>query len=117
MQTENMQPDKISHETSAETVEVKQWKTRRKGDLSIWDPKTVRGAIPESFKKLDPRVQLRNPVMFVVEVGSVITTIEFVRVPLPLPGVWPVPTALVKCKKWQHRICAKATWCWSKRGM
>ncbi len=31
-------------------------------------------AIIESFLKLDPRVQLRNPVMFVVEVGSVLTT-------------------------------------------
>jgi K+-transporting ATPase ATPase B chain len=31
-------------------------------------------AIWASFRKLDPRVQLRNPVMFVVEVGSVITT-------------------------------------------
>ncbi len=60
-------------------LEVKQWKTRRKGAISIWDPKIIRAAIPESFKKLDPRVQVRNPVMFVVEVGSVITTIEFVR--------------------------------------
>ena len=31
-------------------------------------------AIWASFRKLDPRVQLRNPVMFVVEVGSAITT-------------------------------------------
>ena len=31
-------------------------------------------AILDSFIKLDPRVQLRNPVMFVVEVGSVLTT-------------------------------------------
>src|ERR1700687_1479021 len=35
-------------------------------------------AIGESFKKLDPRLMARNPVMFVVEVGSVITTIVFV---------------------------------------
>ena len=35
-------------------------------------------AIWESFKKLDPRWMARNPVMFVVEVGSVITTIVFV---------------------------------------
>src|SRR6266571_5868263 len=65
--------------TQTDTLEVKQWKTRRKGDISIWDPKIIRGAIPDSFKKLDPRVQIKNPVMFVVEVGSVITTIEFVR--------------------------------------
>jgi K+-transporting ATPase ATPase B chain len=35
----------------------------------------VRQAIIGSFTKLDPRVQLRNPVMFVVEVSSVITTV------------------------------------------
>src|SRR5581483_10806302 len=60
-------------------LETKQWKTRRKGDVSIFDPKILRRAIVDSFKKLDPRVQARNPVMFVVEIGSVITTIEFVR--------------------------------------
>ena len=32
-----------------------------------------------SFKKLNPRIQAKNPVMFVVEVGSVVTTIEWVR--------------------------------------
>ncbi|HEY2281285.1 MAG TPA: potassium-transporting ATPase subunit KdpB, partial [Streptosporangiaceae bacterium] len=31
-------------------------------------------SLPDAVKKLDPRVQLRNPVMFVVEVGSVLTT-------------------------------------------
>src|SRR5579859_5303099 len=36
-------------------------------------------AIWESFVKLDPRVEVRNPVMFVVEVGSVITTILWVQ--------------------------------------
>src|SRR5579864_93941 len=66
-------------------LEVKQWKTRRKGDISIWDPKIIRSALPESFKKLDPRVQVKNPVMFVVEVGSVITTIEFVRLLFTAP--------------------------------
>jgi potassium-transporting ATPase ATP-binding subunit len=37
----------------------------------------VTRATIDSFKKLDPRIQLRNPVMFVVEVGSVITTATF----------------------------------------
>ena len=35
----------------------------------------VRSAIWESLRKLDPRVQIRNPVMFVVFVGSILTTI------------------------------------------
>src|SRR5260370_33388942 len=86
MQTDNIQPEKIPPETRVDTVEVKQWKTRRKGDISIWDPKIIRGAIPESFKKLDPRAQLKNPVMFVVEVGSVVTTIGSVRLLFTTPS-------------------------------
>ena len=35
-------------------------------------------AIGASFKKLDPRVQVRNPVMFVVEIGALITTIAWI---------------------------------------
>src|SRR5216683_4394529 len=36
-------------------------------------------AIWESFLKLDPRLEVRNPVMFVVEVGSVVTTVLWVQ--------------------------------------
>ncbi|MGH2493412.1 MAG: potassium-transporting ATPase subunit KdpB [Ktedonobacteraceae bacterium] len=68
-------------------LETKQWKTRRKGDISIFDPKIIRRAIPDSFKKLDPRVQIKNPVMFVVEVGSVVTTVEFARLLFAQPTV------------------------------
>jgi K+-transporting ATPase ATPase B chain len=39
----------------------------------------VRRALVDSLKKLDPRWMIRNPVMFVVEVGSVLTTIIFFR--------------------------------------
>jgi K+-transporting ATPase ATPase B chain len=42
---------------------------------AIWDMKIVRGAILDSLVKLDPRHMMGNPVMFVVEVGSVITTL------------------------------------------
>ena len=35
----------------------------------------VMAAIRDSFRKLDPRVQFRNPVMFVVFVGSILTTV------------------------------------------
>ena len=38
------------------------------------DPSILRPALVASLRKLDPRVQLRNPVMFVVEVGAAITT-------------------------------------------
>jgi len=42
--------------------------------LSIWDPAIVRRAVGDSVRKLHPRTMARNPVMFVVEVGSVLTT-------------------------------------------
>src|SRR5512134_2294255 len=46
---------------------------------SIWDPAIVRPAILNAFRKLDPRVQFRNPVMFIVEAGSLLTSIVFVQ--------------------------------------
>ena len=46
---------------------------------SIWDMKIVRRAALDSLVKLDPRNMMKNPVMFVVEVGSVATTILLIR--------------------------------------
>jgi potassium-transporting ATPase ATP-binding subunit len=40
----------------------------------VLDPKLLWKSTPDAFRKLDPRVQIHNPVMFVVEVGSVLTT-------------------------------------------
>jgi potassium-transporting ATPase ATP-binding subunit len=45
----------------------------------LFDPPIVKRAVIDAFKKLDPRIQVRNPVMFVVEVGSVLTTLLIVR--------------------------------------
>jgi K+-transporting ATPase ATPase B chain len=42
--------------------------------LTLFDPALVRPALLDAFRKLDPRVQRRNPVMFVVYVGSAFTT-------------------------------------------
>jgi len=42
--------------------------------LTLFDPVLVRPALADAFRKLDPRVQWRNPVMFVVYVGSAFTT-------------------------------------------
>src|SRR5262245_44852771 len=39
----------------------------------------LREAIADSFRKLSPRVQARNPVMFVVYVGAILTTILFLQ--------------------------------------
>jgi K+-transporting ATPase ATPase B chain len=49
-----------------------------KPSSSLFSAQLVRPAIVQSFKKLDPRVQVRNPVMFVVEVGALLTTIALV---------------------------------------
>jgi K+-transporting ATPase ATPase B chain len=46
---------------------------------AVWDGKIVRRAIMDSLAKLDPRHMMANPVMFVVEVGSVITTVLLLR--------------------------------------
>jgi potassium-transporting ATPase ATP-binding subunit len=47
--------------------------------ISIWDPGIVSGAVIDSFRKLGPRVQVKNPVMFIVEVGSLLTTIIWMQ--------------------------------------
>ena len=45
----------------------------------IWDIRILRGAAIDSLRKLHPRHMMKNPVMFVVEIGSVLTTILLVR--------------------------------------
>jgi K+-transporting ATPase ATPase B chain len=47
--------------------------------ISLWDPRIVRPAMIASIRKLDPRVQVKNPVMFIVEIGSLLTTLVFVQ--------------------------------------
>jgi potassium-transporting ATPase ATP-binding subunit len=44
---------------------------------SLFDHTIVRLALWDSVRKLDPRVQVRNPVMFVVEIGALITTVAW----------------------------------------
>ena len=46
-----------------------------KKSKSLWDAKIIRRALVDSVVKLDPRTMMKNPVMFVVEVGSVVTTL------------------------------------------
>src|SRR6202000_589486 len=46
---------------------------------TIGDPKILIPAIGGAFRKLDPRLLVRNPVMFVVEIVATLTTILFVR--------------------------------------
>jgi len=52
---------------------------REPGAKSIFDPAILKPAIVDALKKLNPRTMMRNPVMFIVEVGSLLTTYLFVR--------------------------------------
>jgi K+-transporting ATPase ATPase B chain len=45
----------------------------------LFEPAIVRQAILASFQKLDPRIQIRNPVMFVVLVGAVLTSVLWLQ--------------------------------------
>ena len=55
---------------------------------AIWNWQIVKRAIVDAFVKLSPRKMMRNPVMFVVEVGSVLTTLQLIRgIVAPIPGV------------------------------
>src|ERR1700759_133237 len=46
---------------------------------AMLDPKIVMPAIGAAFAKLDPRVMIKNPVMFVVEIVAALTTVIFLR--------------------------------------
>ncbi len=46
---------------------------------AIWNAQIVQRALVDSFRKLNPRTMMKNPVMFVVEVGSVLTTVQLLR--------------------------------------
>ncbi len=54
--------------------------------LSLFDSKLIGPAIGASFRKLNPRTLAKNPVMFVVEIVSVLTTIFFLRDLVAGPG-------------------------------
>ncbi|TCF99382.1 potassium-transporting ATPase subunit B [Paraburkholderia strydomiana] len=52
--------------------------TEHNATRSMFDPALLRPAIADSFRKLTPRTQFRNPVMFCVYVGSILTTILWI---------------------------------------
>ncbi|MBS0613008.1 MAG: potassium-transporting ATPase subunit B, partial [Proteobacteria bacterium] len=68
--------------------------------LSFLDPTLARAAVIDSFRKLSPAHQLRNPVMFVVYVGSLLTTLLFAQA---LHGAGEAPAGF---------ILAVALWLW-----
>jgi K+-transporting ATPase ATPase B chain len=68
--------------------------------FSLFDPQLLAPAIVDALRKLDPRVQWRNPVMFVVFVGSILTTVLWVQA---LAGRGEAPAGF---------ILAIALWLW-----
>ncbi|MGE0329971.1 MAG: potassium-transporting ATPase subunit KdpB [Ramlibacter sp.] len=68
--------------------------------LTLMDPSLVKPAVVAAFTKLNPRVQWRNPVMFVVYVGSILTTFLWLQ---SLQGQGEAPSGF---------ILAVAVWLW-----
>ncbi|WP_080434244.1 potassium-transporting ATPase subunit KdpB [Burkholderia ubonensis] len=74
--------------------------TQHSATRSMFDPALLRPAIVDAFKKLTPRTQFRNPVMFCVYVGSILTTILWIAA---LQGQAEAPAGF---------ILAIALWLW-----
>jgi potassium-transporting ATPase ATP-binding subunit len=56
--------------------------------ISIWDSNIIQRALIDSFIKLNPRNMMKNPVMFVVEIGAVLATLQLIRgIVAPVAGV------------------------------
>ena len=51
----------------------------KKKELSLFDPQILKPAVWASLRKLSPQLVIKNPVMFVVEIGSVLTTLIWLR--------------------------------------
>ncbi len=66
--------------TTASSADGQAVAPRRIGG-GLLDPGMLWKSLPDAFRKLDPRVQLHNPVMFVVETGSVLTTYSAIAHP------------------------------------
>ena len=78
-------PDSVDMSIAGDEPEVRlgspeaKARTRPSGAKSLLEPAIVKRALKDAFTKLDPRMMVRNPVMFVVELGSVLTTLLFLR--------------------------------------
>ena len=51
----------------------------KSAQISVFDPAIVWPAVGSAFAKLHPRVQIRNPVMFVVEIVATLTAFLFAK--------------------------------------
>jgi K+-transporting ATPase ATPase B chain len=63
-----------------DTTDIDQRPDKRdKSSRKLFEATIVRRALVDSFRKLDPRLMAKNPVMMVVEIGAVATTLIFLR--------------------------------------
>ena len=67
-------PDMSHPAALAEKPGTQETPTRRV-QSGVLDPTLLRRAVPDALRKLDPRTMVRNPVMFVVEVGATLSTV------------------------------------------
>ncbi len=72
---------------TAPPAETRPPKVRTRPATSLFERSILRRAISEAFVKLDPRKMIHIPVMFVVEIGSVITSVEFIARPSVFVGL------------------------------
>jgi len=86
--------------TARTLISIEQAPMSSSKSFSLLDPALVKPAVVSAFRKLSPRVQWRNPVMFVVYIGSIITTILWVQA---LGGAGEAPAGFV---------LAIALWLW-----
>jgi K+-transporting ATPase ATPase B chain len=68
--------------------------------VSLLDPAILRTAVVDSFRKLSPRLVAKNPVMFVVWIGSVLTTAIWVRDVVAHPAGAPPPWFTLSTSLW-----------------
>ncbi len=73
-------------------LEAQQHHAEKTGRISagVFNPRQLVISLPDAFRKLNPRTQLKNPVMFVVWVGSVLSTVFAIGD----PGVFTIGVAL-----------------------
>ena len=66
-------------ERTPETAAMKETTRARRAGAGLLSGPLLRSALVNSFVKLDPRVMVKSPVMFIVEIGSVVTTLIVVQ--------------------------------------
>jgi K+-transporting ATPase ATPase B chain len=81
---ENESPMSVSLPSVSESLPRELWHSskqspKKQPKRSLFDPEIAGPAIKDAFRKIDPRTQLRNPVMFIVEIGAAVTTIILIQ--------------------------------------